>query len=225
MELRYRNMETKSYNFSSVKLSDLKKIVRIQRGKDTIPPKKFQEWFSFEYSVSREETTYFDKLIRKHFYRLASYSEEKLKMRFLALILDQVDFTIDEQIQDWYDAQIQGEINGIQFKGFTDFMVASGEDEPQKPYFFIQEFKPSTPDKDPKNQLLAELLVAIEKNQTQVMRGGYIIGRNWYFVILEKIGKNAYEYFVSDQLDSLNLEHLTQIYICLQAVKLKYCQD
>ncbi len=217
-------METKSYNFSNIRFSDLEEIVDIRMGKDEIPPTKFREWFQYEYVLSKEEIRFFDKLIKKHFYQLRAYSEEKLKMRFLSSVLNQVDFMIDD-IQDWYDAQIQGEINGIQFKGFADFMVAKGRKTPQKPYFFIQEFKPSQADKDVEDQLLAELLIAMEKNQTQVMRGGYIIGRNWYFVILEKIGENVYEYFVSDQLDSLNLEHLTQIYICLQAVKLKYCQD
>ena len=42
------------------------------------------------------------------------------------------------------------------------------------------------PDRNPEVQLLAELLIAVEKNKTNIMRGGYIIGRNWFFVILEK---------------------------------------
>ncbi|TAG40164.1 MAG: hypothetical protein EAZ31_08635, partial [Cytophagia bacterium] len=93
------------------------------------------------------------------------------------------------------------------------------------PYFFIQEFKPSIPDKDPEVQLLAEMLVTIEKNKTNILRGGYIIGQIWKFVILEKIGENQYQYFVSKIFDSLDLEDLTQIYIILQAVKHKYCKD
>ncbi len=217
-------MEQKSYNFSTIRFADLEKIVEIRQGKDKIPPQKFNEWFKFDYVMSDEEINYFDKLIKKHYSYLDMYHEEDLKMKFLSLIYNQVNFHT-EKFRDWYDAKIQGEINGVKFNGFADFLIATGLEEPQNPYFFIQEFKPTNPDKHPKNQLLAELLLAIEKNQVNIMRGGYIIGRNWFFVILEKIDENAYEYFVSQQLDSLNFEHLRQIYVCLQAVKLKYCQE
>jgi hypothetical protein len=72
---------------------------------------------------------------------------------------------------------------------------------------------------------LAELLVATEKNKTNIMRGCYIIGRSWFFVILEKIIENQFEYVVSKSFDSLDLEDLKQIYVVLQAVKHKYCRD
>ncbi len=128
-------------------------------------------------------------------------------------------------VTDWYDGSLSGMVNGVEIKGFADFMVATGFDEAQKPYFFIQEFKPSVPDRNPEVQLLAELLVAVEKNKTILMRGGYIIGQYWKFVILEKIGENQFEYFVSKSFDSLDLPDLKQIYVILQAVKHKYCQD
>jgi hypothetical protein len=104
-------------------------------------------------------------------------------------------------------------------------MVATGIDQAKKPYFFIQEFKPSLPDRNPEVQLLAELLIAMEKNKTTIMRGGYIIGQFWKFIILEKIGENQFEYFVSPAFDALKLPDLTQIYVILQAVKHRYCQD
>jgi hypothetical protein len=127
--------------------------------------------------------------------------------------------------RDWYDAVLSGVVNGAEFKGFADYMVASGTETPRKPYFFIQEFKPSVPDRDPRIQLLAELLVAIEKNKTTVMRGGYVIGQFWHFMIVEKIGENQFEYFISQAFDALKIAELKQIYIALQAVKHKYCVD
>jgi hypothetical protein len=145
-------------------------------------------------------------------------------MKFISPILNQVNFLTDTY-HDWYEANFSGFLNGIEFSGFTDYMVAKGIDEPEKPYFFIQEFKPSIPDRNPENQLLAELLIAIEKNKTTVMRGSYIIGRNWFFMIVEKIGENQFEYFVSQAFDALKIAELKQIYIALQAVKHKYCVD
>lgn len=212
---------TKSYNFSNVTLSDLQQIVDIH---PRLNDSKFDEWFSFSYTLSETELFFLEKLIKKHRLWLNSYQEDTLKVKFIGVILNEVDFSND-RIKDWYHASLSGTVNEAYFNGFTDFVVAQGDDLPQKPYFFIQEFKPSVPDRNPEYQLLAEMLVAIEKNQKNKLYGSYIIGRNWYFVILEKIAKNKFEYFVSKQFDSLDLPDLQQIYINLQAVKLKYCVD
>ena len=214
-------MEIKSYNFSTIKFPDLESIVQIKpQYKET----KFDEWFGYNYEINETESSFFEKLINKHRLLLNFYLEEDLKMKFLSPILNQVDFLTDD-FHDWYDGALSGMVNGVEIKGFTDYMVATGISQAKKPYFFIQEFKPSIPDRNPEVQLLAEMLVTIEKNQTNIMHGGYIIGKNWHFVVLEKVGENQFEYFVSKQFDSLDLEDLKKIYVILQAVKHKYCKD
>ncbi len=215
------NQEVKSYNFSNIKFSDLEEIVDI---KVVDNDAKFDDWFETPYNLEDTETLFFKNLIQKNKTRIAFYMEENLKAKFIIPILNLVDFVF-EPVSDWYDTALSGTLNGVEFKGFTDFMVASGTENPRKPYFFIQEFKPSVPDKDPRIQLLAELLVATEKNKTTIMRGGYIIGQYWKFVILEKLAENKFEYVISKSFDSLDLEDLKQIYIILQAVKHKYCKD
>ena len=215
------NQEIKSFSFSNIKFSDLEEIVSIKAIDNN---KKFDEWFKNPYQINQVENLFLKTLIQKHITRIGFYMEEDLKMKFLSPIFCQVDFITDNS-QDWYDATLSGIVNGVEIKGFTDIMIASGTESPRKPYFFIQEFKPSIPDKDPRIQLLAELLVAIEKNKTMIMRGGYIIGRNWHFVILEKLAENKFEYFVSKSFDSLDLEDLQKIYVILQVVKHKYCKD
>ncbi len=214
-------MEIKSYNFSNIKFSDLENLVQI---KPQYNEGQFDEWFNYQYEINEAENNFFEKLIEKHILLLNSYFEDTLKAKFIIPILNLVDFNA-EYLHDWYHASLSGEINGVEIKGFTDYMVASGTRDPRKPYFFIQEFKPSIPDKDPEVQLLAEMLVTIEKNQTNIMRGGYIIGRNWNFIILEKVQDNKFKYVVSPPFDALNLADLKKIYIILQAVKHKYCKD
>ncbi len=214
-------METKSYNFSTIKYSDLESLVHIRMGDDE---HKFDEWFKTPYKMKASESSFLNEHIRKFRSRLSSYLEETLKMKFLSPLLNKVDF-LTETSQDWYDASLSGFLNKAELKGFVDIMVATGTHEPRKPFFFIQEFKPSTPDRDPEVQLLAEMLVTIEKNQTKIMRGGYIIGRNWIFMIVEKIGENQFEYFVSEAFDALKLADLKRIYSILQTVKHKYCVD
>ena len=51
------------------------------------------------------------------------------------------------------------------------------------------------------------------------MKGAYIIGENWNFVILEKLGKNKYQYFVSESFNSAKIEDLKGIYKNLLFVK------
>jgi hypothetical protein len=211
----------KSYNFSTIKYSTLEEIVTIRQQRSH---SKFDEWFGYDYDVSEVESNFFENLIDRHITLLNFYTEEDLKMKFLSPIFYQVNFTTD-RFHEWYDGSLSGMLNGVEIKGFADFMVATGTDEAKKPYFFIQEFKPSAPDRNPEVQLLAELLISIEKNKTNIMRGGYIIGQYWKFVILEKIGENQFQYFVSKSFDSLDLPDLKQIYVILQAVKHKYCQD
>ncbi len=108
-----------------------------------------------------------------------------------------------KNFHDWYEPAFGGMVNKVELTGFVDYMVAKGIKTPEKPYFFIQEFKPQQADKDVEDQLLAEMLVAVEKNESTIFRGAYIIGQLWKFVILEKIGENQFEYFVSQAFDSL----------------------
>jgi hypothetical protein len=210
-----------TYNFSTIKYADLEDIVKIR---PRYNPTKFKDWFEYSYILSELEQIFLKSLIEKHILLLTSYQEEDLKAKFLIPILNQVDF-MTETYRDWYDASLSGVVNGISINGFADYMVAQGMKTPRKAYFFIQEFKPSIPDRDPEVQLLAEMLVTIEKNKTSLLHGGYIIGQVWKFVILEKIGENNFDYFVSEAFDSLKLNDLQRIYKILQAVKHKYCQD
>lgn len=213
--------EIKSYNFSTIKYSNLEDIVNLKIVDKNL---QFDDWFKTPYKIKASETIFLKNLIQKHKNRMAFYMEEDLKAKYIIPILNMVDFMV-APVSDWYDGTLSGMVNGVEIKVFADFMVATGIDQAKKPYFFIQEFKPSVPDRNPEVQLLAELLIAIEKNKTNIMRGGYIIGQYWKFVILEKTGENQFEYVVSKSFDSLELPDLKQIYVILQAVKHKYCQD
>jgi hypothetical protein len=57
------------------------------------------------------------------------------------------------------------------------------------------------------------------------MKGAYIVGAIWNFVILEKLDKNKYQYFVSDNFDSTKIEDLTAIYKNLLFVKDEIMQN
>ncbi len=206
--------------FQTAKFDDLVQVVDLKQ----LPEQEiFKEWFNFQYSLSDEEENYLQNLIKDNFDFLSYCSEEDLKMEFIAFLLGKVRFRLKDK-RGFYDKPLKAKINGVEFSGRTDFMFAMGVQVPRNPYFFIQEFKQTKHSVDAEDQLLAEMLVAIELNKVNLMRGAYIVGRNWYFVILEKIAENSYQYYVSKTFDSLDFEKLRQIYICLQAIKLKYCE-
>ncbi len=215
-------METKkSYIFSDISYKELKKITDIKqvRSQDI-----FETWFSFKHEISGADEEFLQKLINANRYNIDYYSEFQLQLHFFSPLINRVYFYCDNY-REWFQPSLSGIINGHKISGNLDFMVASGTEEPEIPYFFIQEFKKSIPiPKHPKGQLLAQIMVAMENNKTKQMKGAYNIGKSWTFVILEKITQDKYQYHESEGFDCLKFRDLKQIYINLQAVKFMYCK-
>lgn len=214
-------MSVKTYSFSNIKFADLKALVDIRQRVDE---SVFEEWFAYPYDVNQEERHFLQKLIETNRLYVLSYSEEELKIKFIGPLLNKVQYQFGE-IRDWYQRPLRAKINHAILNGYVDFMVAKGVKEPERPYFFIQEFKKTKIDIDPEDQLLAEMLVAMTLNPSDRVHGAYIIGQEWRFVILQRTAPNTYEYFVSLIFDCLDVESLCLIYQHLQAVKTLFCQD
>ncbi|MCI5151229.1 MAG: hypothetical protein D3916_17905 [Candidatus Electrothrix sp. MAN1_4] len=202
-------------SFSKITFEDLLKLVDIQ---EVIDYSVFEDWFSFEYSLSREEAIFLEDLLARNLRFLDTYLEEELKAQFIIPLLNKVDF-FHGQARGWYERPLQARINHVLLHGRTDYMVARGIETPGKPYFFIQEYKQELGDRHPKNALLAEMLVALELNKGIQMRGAYVIGKSWTFMLLNKEGENRYEYFRSQDFSAIKLPELQGIYRNLQAVK------
>ncbi|KOR32739.1 hypothetical protein TI05_05405, partial [Achromatium sp. WMS3] len=145
---------------------------------------------------------------------------EELKIKFIAPIINRVKFTNPEyEIRDFYEQSITYISDKFILTGIVDFVVAKGLEYSKKPYFFIQEFKRSIRNDDPRPQLLAELLAALELSKFQAIKGAFIIGENWSFVILDKPNPDTYRYFFSPTLHATKLDDLQQIYRNLCFVK------
>lgn len=210
----------KQLSFSNIRFKDIKDLVPVtQHAEENV----FDEWFNFEYELSEEEIAFLKSLIKRSRLKVNSYTEEELKAKFLIPILNKVDF-MQSGISDWYERSLKGQINGVEIGGVTDYMVAQGIKEPETPYFFIQEFKPSKPSVFPEDQLLAELIVSLQLNGTQHIKGAYIVGQFWTFVILERNMDGAYKFHIAPSLDSLKIEDLKHIYKNLQAAKAEIMQ-
>ncbi|CAK0746119.1 conserved hypothetical protein [Gammaproteobacteria bacterium] len=210
----------KTLSFSHVTFADLQKLVNIQQ---VVNDAIFAEWFNYVHPFNEMESFLLSELIKEHRPFILSYSEDELKMKFLAPLLNTVHFN-KNGIRDWYQRSLKAIINQVIITGHVDFMVAKGVKEPESPYFFIQEFKRSRFVIDPEDQLLAEMLVAMKLNHHNLMHGAYIIGQEWRFVILCEVGLQTYEYYVSLIFDALNIVDLQRIYSNLQFIKARFCQ-
>ncbi len=210
--------EIKTYSFSQITEDELKSVVEIEENleNETI----FDEWLNNDIVVNEEIESFLSKLLKQNRKLIFSYNEDDLKIYFLAPIFNKVNFfSYEDKIRAFYENVLTYETDKFIFKGRVDFMFSKGLKRSEKPYFFIQEFKKGKKPTDPEPQLLAEMISAVELNKSTTIRGAFITGENWRFVILEKLEVNKYQYFLSPNFDSTNIEKLKGIYRNLKFVK------
>ena len=206
----------KVINYSSATLNDLEEIFDIKQIKDrTI----FKEWFEKKYDFKKNDNDFLETLIERNYENIDNYTELELIAKFIAPLLYEIDFTIkNKHIKDWFEISLKYECKDFSFNGRCDFIVAKGYDKPIKPYFFIQEFKQNS-STFPKYQLLSEMIAATLIDNSNQIKGAYIVGSMWVFMIVEKTSSNSYNYYLSKKYDSMEIEDLTQIYQNLQNIK------
>jgi len=207
-------MKKISFSKKSLSFEDLQQVVDIE---EKINFSLFNDWFNFQYNISNDTKKFLNQLIDKNRLFFDDYLEEELKAKFLIPILNRIDFVTGE-CRDWYERPLKIKLNNYELSGNVDFMVAKGRSKPVVPYFFIQEFKKLLTPSNPKYQLVAQLLVALNLNQHKTIRGAFIIGKYWNFVILKKMN-NKYVYFVSEDFDSSKTTDLEAIYKNLIFIK------
>lgn len=119
------------------------------------------------------------------------WNEDELKFFAISQLVSLVEFE-HPLFKPFLQRPLSAKINDIELGGKVDFMVASGKQRPREPYFFIHEYKQEKHgNNDPLGQLLSAMVVAAFKNaQSHPLYGCYVLGRFWFFVILDK---NIYE--------------------------------
>ena len=207
-----------SYAFSDITFDNLNKIVTIER--DFINKKLLNHWLNSEFLISSQIEKFLQNLIDKNIELINLYDEEDLKVNFIVPLILKIDFfMIKNKIRGFYHESLKYETDKFIFNGKVDFILSKGLIKSEKPYFFIQEFKKGKKNSDPEPQLLAELISAVELNKEKIMKGAYIIGESWNFVILERLEKHKYQYFVSRTFNCTNIEDLKGIYKNLMFIK------
>jgi hypothetical protein len=206
-----------TYRYSQIKDTELKKLFEI---KQKLDDHVFDEWFNYPIEIDDSVKVFLTDLIKKNKFLVERYYEEDLKVYYIIPLLNQIDFlNRDKEIRGFYELPMSYTTEKFILTGTVDFVVSEGLVESKKPYFFIQEFKRHEEYGNPRPQLLAELITAVELNDWKFIKGAYITGAHWHFVILEKLALHKYQYFISQNFDSTKIEDLKAIYKNLLFVK------
>ena len=218
-ELRKLKLLTqKSYNFSNIKISDLKKFFEIKH--NITNQNIFNKWFNNDIILKECDIEFLRNLLNENQLLIKYYKEEDLKIHFLSHIFAKVNFkSYEYEFRDFYNEKLTYKTDKFILNGEVDFVIAKGLEYSETPYFFIQEFKKGRENSDPEPQLLAEMISAVELNSFSSIRGAYIVGAIWNFVILERLDKHKYIYYVSENFDSTKIEDLKSIYKNLLFIK------
>ncbi len=200
-------------SFEQCTWSELNKIFGLQKQK-TLP--RLVEWVDEKSEVSTPIQKELDKLQANLAENFMDWNEDELKMQFIAPILYLVDYTGNTRYHPFSQRPLQMQKDDIELSGIVDWLLASGQQFPEVPYFFLHEYKKEKASQaDPLGQILAAMLTAQFINQnTFSLYGAYVVGKDWYFVVLE--GSN---YAVSRPYQANESFDIKTIFNTLQKVK------
>ena len=178
-----------------------------------------EQWLQAEYELDDFELKTLDKSLERYFALAASWNEEELKMHFISPILAVADTNIPDVCKTYFERPLHGIINNYEMNVITDCMVARPKlaGDPDKPYFFLQEFKQAQHygKTDPQGQMLVAMLLAQQINaDDKYLYGCYVIDNNWRFTTL-----NGLDYCISPQFDAAKKQDLLQIVYILRKLK------
>lgn len=173
------------------------------------------EWEKATYKPNTEELVFLEdkRVLLARFYR--SWNEDELKFQFISQIIGLAKLN-GMQYNTFSQRKLSAVLNDIVLSGKPELMVATGQDEPCNPYFFIHEYKPSTRgNNDPLGQLLAAMLAAqVHNNDNLPLLGCFVIGAIWQFVVLHNNN-----YCLSNGYLATHTQDLQTIYAMLKQAK------
>lgn len=172
-------------------------------------------WLTVSGELPTEEVQRLEKWRLKLLKNAGTWNEETLKMKFIANIIELVDYDTDE-FEGTFDAEMKGVVQGQKLSVIADYALAKATlDYMETPYFYFHEYKPRKRAKDPIAQLLLAMLIAQSQTKRKYpLYGCAVFGENWYFMVLDdKI------YSVSSAIISTNRDSLQRILLILRKFK------
>ncbi len=189
---------------------------QIQKNKEC---QHLKEWLDSSVEFSTFEHQLLDFALQKYAALGDGWNEEELKMHFISFILAAADINIPNICKTFFERPLTGVIDDYELNIVCDCMVASPRlaGDPDKPYFFLQEFKQAQRfgRTDPQGQVLVAMLLAQDINKNdKPLYGCYVIERQWFFTTL--IGRS---YCVSKAFDATEKDDIILITTILRNLK------
>ncbi len=147
----------------------------------------------------QNETSPLSDFEKQYIYKLQAHfniggddwNEVELENKFISPIII-FAFKPSENYSYFLERDLAIELDNYLLSGRVDGMIASGFRNPKKPYFCLNEYKKGTDptmdiaNGDPRGQALIAMLVAQKLNDNEFpIYCCFVIGRNWYFMVLE----------------------------------------
>ncbi len=157
-----------------------------------------ETWQQADTPINESEKTALEKLAKRLLYNAEVWNEDELKFFFISHLIEWVDFQ-HARYKAFTQRKFAAVIGEWEVNGIVDFVVSTGEQHPEQPFFFLHEYKQERKrDNDPLGQLLIEMIVAQQQNERKFpLYGCYVVGRLYFFVVL-----NGQEYAVSPAFDA-----------------------
>ncbi len=173
-----------------------------------------RKWLTIRSEPSPEEERQLGRLSKKLWEHVFDWNETELKVHFVGLLLNMVDFD-QETYQPFMERELSFSHEDEIISGVVDLVVAQGRRIPKRHFFFINEYKKEKDSSDdPLGQLMIAMVAAQKLNDdSHPVYGAYVVGRYWNFVVLSQL-----EYSVSLSYDATK-DEIKHIFCILKNVK------
>jgi hypothetical protein len=168
---------------------------------------ELNDWLDVEnFNVTETERDVLKRSIKRAVYRINDWNEETLKLLFISVILNLVEYD-SQYIGTFADEKLEAEFEKFVLTGKADLLIAKGIFKPEVPYLFIHEYKKTRTESDPDGQLLAAIVTARELNHSkQILYGIVVTGSIWNFIIVQD---DFYD--ISKNYNSMDIDGLEEI--------------
>ncbi|MGB3777343.1 MAG: hypothetical protein WA960_03225 [Tunicatimonas sp.] len=178
------------------------------------------DWLSANAKPSEDDNRTLESLRNKLSRSINTYNEEELKVFFIGPLLSLVPFE-EHGMRPFMDRPFSFEYgqdklgNPLFAAGRIDWLLAKGRQDPREPRVFLHEYKREVEATgDPLGQLLIAMVGSQRQNiESFPLYGCYVLGRNWFLVVLYDK-----EYAVSRAFDATQ-EDIFQIYSAMAEVQ------
>lgn len=175
------------------------------------------DWLNATCEITPNEQKQLSFLKNRLIKKVAYWNEAAIKFYFIGPLMNMINYDHDVY-NSFLEQKLEVKVsNTITVSGNVDFLVATGKQIPRTPLFALHEYKPEPNTSiDPMGQLLVSMVAAQQKNaakeKSYPLYGTYVVGRFWFFVVL-----NGNQYSKSLAFDATQ-EDLNRIFCVLKKV-------